>query len=420
MRRRAWYAWRWPAAGVTATRLEQYQNSWRRHQHFTQALYHHFQSCNFWACVAARNLQENDGEEMKLDNDIRKRINILRFMMIFGVVALHVPKYVPLGEVGPGFFDFVKAFFQHGIFRFTVAVLTFISGYLLFGSGADCSPAKLWKKKFKVLVIPFIVFNLSLLALAYLAQLKTSMTMSYQLVGADMGTWLDAGLGLSAAPMNYPLNFLRDMIVLMLLAPLFGFLLRTSAWTGLAGITLVFMSNLDGLLIFRDVMAIQFYLGGLMAVKQINMKALDKYAPLLLVIFIAICAGMISLRIGNRTLLALAAPLFVWPSASLFVHTRLGTWIAENSRYSFFIFVAHAPLLIVSWMIYEKLSRFVPYELYWVSAPFLVTAILLAVYRIAMRVLPGPFSFVIGAPRWKDPASADQSDETAAPGLKEA
>lgn len=357
---------------------------------------------------------------MMLDNDVRKRIDMLRFLMIFGVVALHVPKYVPLGEVGPGFFDYIKAFFQHGVFRFTVPVLTFISGYLLFGAAADRSPARLWKKKFKVLVIPFLGFNLSLLALAYLAQLKTPMSMSYQLVGADMGTWLDAGFGLTAAPMNYPLNFLRDIIVLMLLAPLFGFLLRKSAFIGLGGITLIFMNNLDGLLILRDTMAIQFYLGGLVAVKQFDMKALDKHASLLLATFLAICAGMISLRIENRTLLALAAPLFVWPSASLFVHSRVGTWIAANSRCSFFVFVAHAPLLIVSWMIYEKISRFVPYEVYWIATPFLVTASLMMVYRIAMRLLPSGFAFVIGATLRKDPAPAYQPGKVATPSLGKA
>src|SRR4051812_18312894 len=96
---------------------------------------------------------------------IEKRIDLLRSLMIFGVVILHTPPYVPIAQTGPSFFDFIVALFQQAVFRTTVPVLTFISGYLLFRSSLDMQPLRLLRKKFSSIVIPFIIFNFSVLAL---------------------------------------------------------------------------------------------------------------------------------------------------------------------------------------------------------------------------------------------------------------
>lgn len=72
-----------------------------------------------------------------VDQDIAHRIDLLRFVMIFGIVILHTPQYVNIADVGTGWFDLFKAFFQSAVFRCTVPVLTTISGYLLFKAGFD-------------------------------------------------------------------------------------------------------------------------------------------------------------------------------------------------------------------------------------------------------------------------------------------
>ncbi|WP_313030735.1 acyltransferase family protein [Massilia alkalitolerans] len=151
---------------------------------------------------------------------VSDRIAMLRYLMIVGVVILHTPPYVPITEIGPGIFDFIKAFFQNAAFRATVPVLTLISGYLLFRSGLDQDWRRLFNKKARTIVLPFFVFNLLVLASALAAQHLLGLRMSYQLLPFDTQTWLDAAFGISASPINYPLNFLRDLIVLMVFAPL--------------------------------------------------------------------------------------------------------------------------------------------------------------------------------------------------------
>jgi succinoglycan biosynthesis protein ExoH len=336
---------------------------------------------------------------MSINKEISKRIEMLRFLMIFGVVLLHVPQYVPIEQMGDGVFNFVKVLFQHAVFRATVPVLTFISGYLLFSSGNDTNPLTMWKKKFTSLVVPFMFFNLTLLVLAYLAQVKFGVTMSYDLKNADFMTWMNAAFGVLENPINYPLNFVRDMVVLLVLAPVFGYVLRNNPFVGLLVVLLIFLNNMDGALVLRDSMAIQFYVGGLAAVTKVDMTALDKHAKLLLVIFAVACVALVKFQIANRNAFVLIAPLFVWPAASLLVNTKLGSWMAANAKYSFFVFIAHAPVVMASWMVYQKLSTVLPYALYWTVTPFATVAALMVTYKAFMFMMPSFFSVVTGGKR---------------------
>jgi succinoglycan biosynthesis protein ExoH len=185
--------------------------------------------------------------------------------MIFGVVVLHTPPYVPIAEVGANSFEWFVAFFQHALFRATVPVLTFISGYLLFRSGIDRQPLVLLKKKSRSILLPFLFFNLSvLLALVVLRELLGINAGNARLESTQ--DWLDAAFGLAASPINYPLNFLRDLLALFIVAPLLGWLLRRAAWPGLLLVLVNFYFNLDGLFLLRDVMGPVFYIGGMAAI----------------------------------------------------------------------------------------------------------------------------------------------------------
>jgi succinoglycan biosynthesis protein ExoH len=333
---------------------------------------------------------------MQYDDEVRRRISLLRFLMIFGVVLLHTPPYVPIAEVGSTPFDQIKAFFQHAVFRTTVPVLTCLSGYLLFRAKLDKRPGKLAHKKFTTIVVPFLFFNLLLLGAADL--LENGLHMD---VGADVPDdprgWANAAFGLTGAPINYPLNFLRDLIALMLVAPLFGWMLRHCPWLGLGAVLLVFLNNLDGYFLLRDVMAPVFYFGGLAAVRRWNLCALDRWAPLCLAAFLVLCAAVVAFRVANTNYLRMAAPLLIWPAAALLTPTRVGAWLARMSKYSFFVFVAHAPVLLATWMAWQRLAPRGPYPLYWLLAPVATSAVLVLVYRLAMRWMPGLFSSLIGA-----------------------
>lgn len=350
---------------------------------------------------------------MKLDRDVGDRIALLRFVMIFGIIVLHTPMYVPIAEVGDGAFETIKAFFQLAVFRATVPVLTVISGFLLFRSELDRTPARMFRQKRNMLLVPFLCFNLPLLPLALAAQLGAGLTMSVQLWPFDPMRWLDAAFGLTNSPLNYPLNFLRDLIVLILLVPLFGWFLRNHPWVGLGLVAVVFFPNLDGQLVLRDVMAIQFYLGGLIAVRGWDLRRLDPYALPLLLLFIGGCAAIIEFRVANTTYLRLLAPLLIWPASAWLARSPLGPWLVKMSKYSFFLFLAHAPLLMASWVLYQHFGQAIDYVWYWLLTPWLLTALLIGIYRIGMATMPRLMKLVLGS-RARSSASAEREASAAA------
>lgn len=326
-----------------------------------------------------------------------QRISILRFVLIFGVVLLHVPPYVPIAELEPGAFAWIKAFFQSAMFRCSVPVLTVVSGYLLFRAGLDLQYGKLVRKKVGTLLVPFLAFNLPLVALAVLLQARGGLAISTQLVPFEWGTMLDATLGLTAPPLNYPLNFLRDLFVLALLAPLLGWLIRRAPWLGLVLVLAVALGNLDGLVVLRTEMLVTFYLGGLAAVYRWNLQALDRFALPCLVLFVAACAFVVEARVANTAWLGMVAPLLVWPATSLLVGTRFGAWLARMSRHSFFLFLTHSVVLMLAWAVYGRLGQSVPYPLFWVATPILTTALLVSVHALGTRYLTGLFNLLLGA-----------------------
>ncbi len=325
------------------------------------------------------------------------RISILRFVMIFGAVVLHTPQYVPIAEVGTTWFDLIKAFFQSAMFRCSVPILTVISGYLLFRSSLDTEFSKLASKKFKSIGIPFLAFNLPLVAAVFALQSTTSFPLSYQLVPFDLFTIANAAFGITESPINYPLNFLRDLLVVSLLAPLLGWFIRRAVIIGFIAVIAVYLTNLDGHLILRTDMLVMFYVGGVAAVHQWDLRLLDKYAGICLIVFLGACAYVVHYKVANTTYLRFASPLLLWPASSLLVNTRFGNWLAYLSRYTFFIFLAHSLVLIASWIAYKKAGASIPYQLYWLITPFLTTALLIAIYQLATKYCFPLFSFVLGS-----------------------
>lgn len=321
-----------------------------------------------------------------MDNYTSSRIAMLRFIMIVGVVVLHTPPFVPIADVSNEAFPLIKSFFQNAFFRGSVPVLTFISGYLLFRSSLDTSPLKLYAKKARALAIPFLFFNLSLFALMSLAGMEI-----------DKPLW-DALFALNGEPVNYPLSFLRDMIVLMLITPLLGLALREGSLISLVGICVFFMGNYDGSLILRNEMPIIFFIGGMAAFHNVKMDAADKLALPCLALFIGLCLIVVHYRIPNTNMLRYTAPFLLWPAASLLHNTFVGKLCESLSKYSFFVFCTHAPVLASTWTVYEKAFQNAPYALYWVVAPMLTVVLLIALYESSMRFCGPLFRFVLGLP----------------------
>lgn len=335
---------------------------------------------------------------MKLEKQVSDRIAMVRFIMIAGVVFVHAAADVQITETGGGLFDYLQDFFNFAVFRATVPLLAMASGYLLFAARADLSPVTLWMKKARTLVLPFLVFNSGAIALFFLLQQRfPQATMYLDLLHASRYQWINAFFSVMETPFNYPLYFVRDLLVLMLLAPLFGWLLRHMPLVGLAIVAGIFYFDYDRYLVMRGTSAIMFYIGGLLAVKKVDLLKLDDQRLPLLLLFVAICVAITVLRIDNINYAAIPGPFLVWPAFKYLAGTRVGQLASKYAKYSFFIFMAHAPLLHIARLLYmHYLSDDIPYGVFWLVAPPAIVAGLILVYDRAMRAAPRVFGLIIG------------------------
>jgi len=336
--------------------------------------------------------------EKHLNKEISKRIWVTRYFMVIGIIVLHLPPYQPLNELGFSFFDLIKAFFSHGVFRATVPVLTVISGFLVFQANLHLHPFQFLSKKTTTVLIPLVIWNIPLVILIYLSQKYNILSheFSAELYPFDLLNWVNALTGLFGTPANYPLNFLRDLFAVSLLSPIFWIFLKKSPYLGLAIVLIVYYFNLDGIFVLRNSMLVSFYIGALAATQKWSLTCLDKYAKLLFFVFVLFCTTIVLLDMQNIELFSLLSPFLVWPSMSLIIKTKVYEFLYTNSKSSFFTFLAHGPIILILWLIFQKISLNMPYYIYWFLTPIITvyTSILFA--RYFKQILPRVSSFALG------------------------
>src|SRR5690606_36553969 len=127
---------------------------------------------------------------------------IARLLLIVLVVYVHFPLDVPaardVGELG----ILTPAYLANATFlRFSVTILTIMSGFIMFSKGQDLEGMATVSKKVRTILIPFLFWNISLVALLFAAQSAGLLSgQRLNLVGADWQTWADALFSYSTRP----------------------------------------------------------------------------------------------------------------------------------------------------------------------------------------------------------------------------
>jgi succinoglycan biosynthesis protein ExoH len=353
-----------------------------------------------------------------MDKEISRRISVARYLMIIGVVILHIPPYKPLSEYGTTAFEVLRGTLTYGFFRATVPVLTAISGYFVFSSVLDRDVPKLLSKKTATLLLPLLLSNLPLLLVLFAMQRYGLATHQFSVTAYpfNWNNWLNAGMGLFGLPLNYPTHFLRDLFALSLLAPLMGILLRKTPYLGLLLVLAVYWFNLDASLVLRNSMLVTFYLGGLAAVRKWDLRRLDPFAPGLLAAFATMAVAIVVFHIHNREWFSLVSPFLVWPSMALIVDSRIGRLLLRYSKASFFTFLAHGPLLIAAWILFSKYCAGLPYVVFWLVTPLIVVPLCVLGHVVLLNLLPRLSVVLLGRriakPEGQMPALSGTADDS--------
>ncbi len=333
-----------------------------------------------------------------VSSTISLRINLLRYMLIVGIVLLHSPPYVPLAELpaDPSAFEWTKAFFQGVLFRMSVPILSCISGYLLF-SARNQDYLDLLAKKGKTILVPMLAWNGIAFAAMYLlgATGHASGLGNGSAYPFDIWTAVDGLLALQGTAWNYPLAFLRDLLVMIALSPILRLVLARAPYAGLAIWVAIFFADLDGPLVMRPDLPVTFYLGALAAVQRWNLERLDRFAKPCLVALLSLCLFMLLYRVADRKWFVVLMPCLIWPVSALLAQTAFGQACARLAPVSFFIFLFHAfPLKLIADLL-AKISV-LPFEVAWFLAPALTVLVCHGVFHVLSLLCPRLLGVVTG------------------------
>lgn len=323
------------------------------------------------------------------------RINFARLFLIVIIVLLHF-RMEPIepGNTISGIHDFIRETFL----RLPVPLLSIMSGYIFFASRAYETIAKTIRAKMQSLVIPFLVFNTPLVLVIYAAQLNgMALDNRIVLVGADVRQWAEALFALTEQPVNYPLYFLRDLFLVAMLGLLIGRLHVRFAFPVLLIITVIAYGNLDGFLIIRDDVLLCFFLGGYLAIKQVNITVLDKWGWVFaLCILPALCFAFYFLLPEQRLLFRVAGGLAFWPVIGFLLQGSVGRWAAGYAKYAFPVYLMHAPLIFALLIANLGAPASVTGAVWWLLAPLVMAAIIIGVTWVAERLIPSVAKIALG------------------------
>lgn len=212
-----------------------------------------------------------------MDKQQSRAIDLLRYPMAVLVVMCHC-----------GFPDgggtAVQILFSETLPHVAVPLFLFFSGYLFFRGGKFDGSLYLCKLKsrFRTLFIPYIIWS-TLCFIIAVAQRQVTPTILHYLEGMwDTALWND-GVNFSRTlpgyPVNMPLWFMRDLMILVLISPLIWFLLQKTRGWGILLMAAWWFPAHDKFFGFWADSLFFFSLGALSAMKHVEfVKLARRYA----------------------------------------------------------------------------------------------------------------------------------------------
>ena len=344
-----------------------------------------------------------------IDRDVSKRIEVLRIILIGLIVLAHGARGITVriaGETGPLATLMLEVLNGHVDF---VAVPLFfaISGFL-FLRKFDLSLAAygdMLRKKFVSVLVPYILFNAGLAAWFYCVGSIEMMGSWNFLVGEGLFT---KTFGLGTTPINYPLWFLRDLLVVFLVSPVFLVFFKEAPGVGLIAFFLLWTGQSEGPYSYAGDM-FAFYLGGFAARIRLPLAGVSWWQRtaswafgLLTVVLVCWTSlgftdeGVRQFCFKANLVLGIAA---FW-RASAFSLIRDSKLLSRMGRHSFFVYLAHEPTMSVLQTRLLALWRPVgdtQQVVFYFGSGFVVIFGLWLVAEALSKLVPRLYGFAVGA-----------------------
>lgn len=338
-----------------------------------------------------------------MDKNESSALNITRYVMSVGIVLYHsytsVQLYPFLKDL-PVYQEVTRIFsMQFG--EICVPTFFIISGYLFFygyKQTMSCYKHKL-ERRLHTLVIPYLFWNGLLIILYYIAECVPSILSTFndgKKLVHDFGfTDFIGAFGINKGPIVDQLWFIRNLILLSIASPIIYLFIRYTRWIGLIGLGMSWFFGTG--MAYPQSSIFYFSLGAYFSVQnKCITQEIHKISNFLFIIF---------------PLIVVADAILHHTSAGYYLHrteTLIGTLfilaliptlqkkgkireIAFLSASSFFLYVAHDPLLRFmrrfSLKLIDHSSEFQAIMSYFITAILNIT-IIYAIYWILQKYTP--------------------------------
>lgn len=342
-------------------------------------------------------------------------IDSMRFPLIFLVVFVHMLPFeqsgVKLSWDTDEIYILISEMFSHNLGRLAVPCFFLISGYYFFRK-RDANISKFFigqfGKKWHSLLLPFLIWNLVSIAAILLkhhlfVKLGLGPDRKYETLQNASLYKLFWGM-----PVNFPLWYVRDLICMVLLSPLFYILFKHVKYFGMILIGSLYFANIETQIPGLSATALFFFgLGSYLAFNQINLlhysvkyKLLNACLALVLLCSSTLMNGTIYheyiIRIFSFFGLLSLINLFDYLNKNEMVSSRL----TNLAPIGFFIYVTHE-IYILNWL-KGAASRLPIIEYGWGKLlmyfllPVLCILVCAGIYQFLKRVVPSLLTISLG------------------------
>ena len=349
---------------------------------------------------------------MEITPEISGKIKLLRLPLIIGIVAYHSP------TMSVGYADkFFQVFIANTWGGSCVAFLFILSGFLFFRNFnlSLSSYLEKLKSRFWTLLVPYLFWNLAVLAMVLIA-LKIKPTISFfqghqkTLIGDySFANFINCLTGYDeGSPIAYHLWYVRDLIGMVILSPVFLLVARKIPYLGLALFAAPWLLKLQlGFIKIMLLGPLFFYLGCLIAVQKLDLTWLNRRKSLIIGIYLSMAVVLAIMQTSQietfqhlfECCTRVVGTMAIWCASDL-IAGKLQKVCLNLSGFAFFVYAAHEPTVTVLKEVFDKLSKnpnsiTVMVHYLWILT--IATLLTLAAGSLLQKYTPKFFQVITGA-----------------------
>ena len=354
--------------------------------------------------------QNNNSLDLK-DSQL---IDVLRIPLVVIIIFIHIlpftPQSVDLSFNQENIYNFFTELVSHSIGYIANSAFFLLSGYFFFLKTDTFNLdfyTKQLKKRFHTLLIPYVLWNLIMLAATVIVEYIKSATSA---ASFDFTQYLSLSLLFDTftIPLNYPLWFVRELIILSIISPVIYFIIRYLKDAGIVILIILYFIGFRNNLL-NDFSIGFFGMGSYFGINKINIVKLSTNKLLKLIsYFISIIGFPAAVLLSNTpyhiyvvkfcSIFGIIALINI--IHNIYLYKKINNKILRVSNASFFIIGLHM-IYILPWMkgflstLENHLNKIELLTIYFLI-PFIVFTICYYVYIIGVKIFPKTVSLLNG------------------------